>query len=351
MVQSYGYAAHAQGAALVPFAFERREPRPHDVIVDIAYCGVCHSDVHYVDNDNGISAFPVVPGHEAVGQVRWVGDAVTKFKVGDRAAVGCYVDSCRICHPCRSDHQQMCVEGLTGTFASVEREGGRPTWGGFSNNYVADEAYVHRVPTQLDPAAAAPLLCAGITTWSPLRKWKVGPGSKVGVIGLGGLGHMAVKLAIALGAEVAVFTTSERKSADAKALGAADAILSTDAQQMMRHAGRFDFILDTVSVRHELGGYLNCLRPDATLCLVGLPSGSLEVSPLSLVFGQRSITGSLIGGLNETQEMLDFCGARGVTAEIELLPAKRINEAYDRLRRNDVRYRFVLDMAGMERPS
>ena len=342
---SSGYAALAAHAPLSRFAFERRDPKPHDITIDIAYCGICHSDLHYVDDDSGYSRFPVVPGHEIVGHVAKVGPAVTKFRIGDLAAIGCYTDSCRVCDPCQHDKQHMCVTGMTGCFGGVERDGVQQTWGGFSNNYVCDESYAFRMPASLETAAAAPLLCAGITTYSPLRKWGAGRGRRIGVVGLGGLGHMAAKLASAMGAEVVVFTSSPGKVADARALGAAEAVVSSDPAQMKAQSGRLDFILDTVAAPHEIDGYIACLRPEATLCLLGIDPRALTFGPLPLVFGQKSIAGSLIGGLQETQEMLDFCAAHNVTADIEMVPIATINEAFDRLRRNDVRYRFVVDMA------
>ena len=344
MVQSHGYAALEAKAALVPFSFERRDPRPHDVVMDILYTGICHSDLFQVDNDWGHSIFPMVPGHEIVGRVTAVGEAVTRFKVGDTAGIGCIVDSCRHCDPCTRDLENMCLEYPTPTYSGWERDGARMTFGGYSNNYVADEAYVVRVPDALDPAGAAPLLCAGITTYSPLRHWKIGPGSKVGIVGLGGLGHVAIKLARAMGAEVMVFTTSPRKIEDAKALGAHAVIVSTDAEQMATVAGALDFILDTVSAEHDLNAYLALLRIDGTLCLVGAPAEPLPVGAFSLIMGRKSLAGSPIGGIAETQEMLDFCGAHGITADIELIAMTDVNTAYERLHRSDVKYRFVIDM-------
>jgi uncharacterized zinc-type alcohol dehydrogenase-like protein len=347
MTSSSGYAAHATASPLTLFEFERRQPKPQDVVLEINYCGICHSDLHSVDNDLGRTLFPVVPGHEIVGRIKAVGSKVRRFKCGDLAAIGCYTDSCRVCEPCKSDKQHMCESGMTGAFGGYERDGVQRTYGGFSNNYVADEEYVLRVPANLDPAAAAPLLCAGITTWSPLRKWRVVPGMRVGIVGLGGLGHVAVKFAVALGAEVTVFTGSARKVDDAKALGADRVIVSTERVPMKEQRGHLDFILDTVSTAHDINGYLMALKPEGTLCLLGIGPGALEFANLPLVFGQKCIAGSLIGGLQETQDMLNFCGERGITADIELLPARQINEAFERLRRNDVKYRFVLDMASL----
>ncbi|MET0545068.1 MAG: NAD(P)-dependent alcohol dehydrogenase [Caulobacterales bacterium] len=344
---SKGYAAFKKDGDLAPFEFDRREPKPNDIVIDIAYCGICHSDLHVVEDSMGMTRFPVVPGHEVVGHVTHVGPGVTRFKVGDRAAVGCYTDSCRVCEPCKSDMQHMCVEGLTGTFGGFERDGKQQSWGGFSKNYVIDQDYAYRIPDNLDLAAAAPLLCAGITTYSPLRKWGVGPGKKVGIVGLGGLGHMAVKLAAAMGADVTVFTGSKGKLEDAKKLGANTVILSSDPDQMNGQMGRFDFILDTVSAPHDIQSYVNCLKPMATLCLLGIDPAALSFSPIGVVFGQKCIAGSLIGGVNETQQMLDFCGEKNITADIELLPAQAINDAFHRLSKNDVKYRFVLDMAAL----
>ena len=344
MVQSIGYAAHSIGAEMVPFEFERRDLKPHDVMIEITHCGICHSDIHSIDDDLGGTRFPVVPGHEIVGRVTQVGSAVARFKVGDIGAIGCYVDSCRVCEPCISQRQHMCEQRFTPSFNGCERDSDRRTWGGFSNNYVADENYVFRIPDTLDSAGAAPLLCAGITVWSPLRKWAIGPGKRVGIVGLGGLGHMAVKLAVAIGAEVCVFTTSPAKTEDALRLGAHHAVVSTDADQMNAELGRFDFILDTVSAQHDINGYVAALKPEGTLCLLGIGTGGLNISNVSIVFGQKCIAGSLIGGVAETQEMIDFCGKRGIEADIELVPHERINDAFARLRRNDVKYRFVVDM-------
>lgn len=341
---SVGYAARSVGAELTPYQFERREPDAHDVVLEITHCGICHSDLHAVDDDLGNATFPIVPGHEIVGIVTAVGDAVTRFKVGDVGAIGCYVDSCRQCDSCRTDKQQICHEGITPTFNGMERKADVRTFGGFSNNYVADENYVLRIPAALDSAHAAPLLCAGITVWSPLRKWEVGPGMRVGIVGLGGLGHMAVKLAVALGAQVTVFTTSPEKLADARRLGAHDAVVSTDARAMQAHANQYDFILDTVSSQHEINGYIAALKPERTLCLLGIAAGGLEIGNISVVFGQKCIAGSLIGGLSATQEVIDFCAEKGIKPDIEITSPRELNQAMARLRRNDVKYRFVVDM-------
>lgn len=345
MVKSHGFAALEAKATLGPFHFERREPGPKDVVMDVTHCGICHSDLFFVDNDWGFSVYPMVPGHEVVGRVTSVGAEVTKFKVGDMAAIGCIVDSCRQCEPCTHDLENMCVEHPTPTYSGFERDGVTPTFGGYSNNYVCDEDYMVRVPDNLDPAGAAPLLCAGITTYSPLRHWKVGPGTKVGIMGLGGLGHVAIKLAVAMGADVTVFTTSPKKIDDAKALGAHDVVVSSDADQMTAQAGKFDFILDTISAQHALDPFVALLRRDGTLCLVGAPAEPVSVYAFSLIMGRKNVSGSPIGGMAETQEMLDFCGKHNITADIELIAMKDVNAAYERLHRSDVKYRFVIDMA------
>ena len=344
MAHSHGYAALSAKATLTPFSFERRDPGPHDVTMDILFCGICHSDLFFVNNDWGFSVFPMVPGHEIVGRVTSVGAAVSKFKVGDTAAIGCIVDSCRHCDPCTHDMENMCLEGPTPTYSGYERTGGRQTFGGYSNIYVADEAYMVKVPPGLDPAGAAPLLCAGITTYSPLRHWGVGPGKRVGVVGIGGLGHVAIKLASAMGATVVVFTTSPGKIADAMALGASEVVVSTDAAQMAAQTGRLDFVLDTISAKHAMDSYLATLKIDGTLCLVGAPAEPVSVGAFSLIMGRKSLAGSPIGGIAETQEMLDFCGQHGITADIELIAMADVNAAYERLHRSDVKYRFVIDM-------
>jgi alcohol dehydrogenase (NADP+) len=347
MTQSTGYAALSAGAPLQLFEFNRRMPTPNDIILDIDYCGICHSDIHASDNDAGMTPFPVVPGHEVIGHVKWVGSAVTRFKVGEIAAVGCYTDSCRTCSDCLDHREHMCEHGFIGTFAGYERDGVQPTYGGFSNNYVCDENYVYRVPTNLNPAGAAPLLCAGLTTWTPLRRWNIGPGKRVGIVGLGGLGHMAVKLATALGADVVVFTASARKTVDAAALGAKRVVVTSNAEQMQAAMNTCHFIMDTVSAPHEIDGYLSALRADGTLCLLGIAPGALQFNSLPVVYRQKCIAGSFIGGVRDAQDVLDFAGKHNITADIELLPAHRINDAYQRLRNNDVKYRFVLDMKKM----
>ncbi|HEX4869445.1 MAG TPA: NAD(P)-dependent alcohol dehydrogenase [Moraxellaceae bacterium] len=347
MIQSIGYAAQSPQSPLAPYRFERRDPQPHDVVIDILYCGVCHSDLHVARSEWGQSRYPCVPGHEIVGRVARVGAAVTRFRVGDLAAVGCMVDSCRTCPSCREGEEQFCEQGPVMTYGGLEKHTGGITYGGYSSNIVVDEAYTLRVPAGLDPAATAPLLCAGITTWSPLRHWKVGPGQQVGVFGLGGLGHMALKLARALGAHVVLFTTSPDKEADARRLGAHDVVLSRDKDAMKAWRNRLDFIIDTVSAPHDINAALALLKRDGTLCQVGLPPAPLPVNVFALTGRRRSLAGSFIGGIAETQEMLDFCAAHGIASDIELIPVQRINEAYERLVRGDVKYRFVIDMASL----
>ncbi|WP_165069990.1 NAD(P)-dependent alcohol dehydrogenase [Paludisphaera rhizosphaerae] len=321
----------------------RRDLLPHDVQIEILYCGICHSDLHVVKNDWGGTTYPVVPGHEIVGRVTKVGGEVGKFKVGEVAAIGCIVDSCRSCEYCRSGEEQYCENGWSVVFNSPDKHLGGMSYGGFSKSIVADENYVLRIPELLDPASAAPILCAGITVYSPLKHWKAGPGKKVGVLGMGGLGHMAIKIAAAMGAEVTVFTTSSAKAADAKRLGASKVVVSTDEQQMVGCAKQ-DLIVDTVSAEHDANAYLKLLKVDGSLVLVGLPVKPLEVGAFNIVGGRKSLSGSNIGGIAETQEVLDFCAHHKIAAEIELLPAGRVNEAMERLEKGDVRYRFVLDM-------
>jgi uncharacterized zinc-type alcohol dehydrogenase-like protein len=342
------YAAKSATSPLAPFSFQRREPGPHDVQIDILYCGVCHSDLHQVRNDWRGSTFPIVPGHEIIGKVTATGPQVRKLKTGDMAGVGCMVYSCRTCASCKEGLEQYCEAGPTWTYNSEDKQFGGVTYGGYSERIVVDEAFVLRVPSKLDPAASAPLLCAGITTYSPLRKWKVGKGQRVGVVGLGGLGHMGVKLARAFGAEVVVFTTSKGKKADALRLGAHEVVLSKDAAEMKQNQNRFDFILDTVSARHDLGAYLALLKRDRTLVQVGLPSEPLPV-PVFMLTGKRcGVAGSNIGGIRETQEMLDFCAAHGITSDIEKIRIQQINKAYERMLKNDVKYRFVIDIATLK---
>jgi len=348
MLPTLGYAAQASTTPLAPYRFERREPGANDVQIEILYCGVCHSDVHQARNEWGGAKFPMVPGHEIVGRVVNVGAAVTGFKAGDLAGVGCMVDSCRTCGSCAEGLEQYCEKGFVGTYNSKGRDG-LITQGGYSNNIVVDAAFVLRVPTTLDLKAVAPLLCAGITTYSPLKHWQVGPGQKVGVVGLGGLGHMAVKLAAAFGAHVVLFTTSESKRADALRLGAKEVVISKNKDEMKQQAGQLDFILNTVAAPHDLNVFLSLLKRDGTMVLVGLPDQdppALKVG--SLIGKRRHLAGSMIGGIRETQEMLDFCAEHGIVSDIELIPIQQINEAWERMVKSDVKYRFVIDMASLK---
>ena len=342
------YAATAPDAPLGPLAIERRVPLDTDVEIDILFCGVCHSDIHLARDEWGGAVYPVVPGHEIVGRVTRVGAKVTRFRPGDMAAVGCMVDSCRTCAHCAKGLEQFCASGATFTYNAPDRLMGGMTFGGYSERITCDEAFTLRVPAGLDPARAAPLLCAGITTWSPLRKWGAGPGRKVGIVGLGGLGHMGVKFARALGAHTVLFTTSPGKVADGARLGAHEVVLSTDEAAMAAHAGTFDMLLDTVSADHPLDAYMRLLRVDGSLVMVGVPPKPQQISAFSLILPRRNLSGSLIGGIAETQEMLDFCGANGIACDIELIPMQRINEAWDRVLRADVKYRFVIDMASLK---
>ncbi len=348
MIDTKGYAAYSATTPLAPYSFERRDPGPKDVQIEILYCGVCHSDLHTVRSEWPGTVYPLVPGHEIVGRVVKVGGEVSRFKEGDLAAVGCLVDSCRHCASCGEDLEQYCENGFTGTYGGVEKQTGRPTYGGYSDKIVVTEHFVLSLSGKLDPAAAAPLLCAGITTWSPLRYWKVGPGQKVGVVGLGGLGHMGVKLAHALGAHVVLFTTSPGKTEDARRLGADEVVISKNPDEMARHAGSFHFILNTVAAPHNLDAFLVLLKRDGAMVLVGAP-GEPHPSPnvFNLIMGRRTLAGSLIGGIAETQEMLDFCAEHGIVSDIELIPIQRINEAYERMLKSDVKYRFVIDMASL----
>lgn len=343
-----GYAAHSPTDDLVPYRFARRSPRPDDVTIEILYCGVCHSDLHTARNDWRNTVYPVVPGHEIIGRVVGVGAAVTRFQPGDRVGVGCLVDACRHCAACDEGLEQFCQEGPTFTYNSTDRHDRTPTQGGYSERIVTSERFVLRIPDGLDLAGAAPLLCAGITTWSPLRHWQAGPGRRVGVVGLGGLGHMALKLGKALGAELTLFTRSPGKEADARRLGADHIVLSSDAAQMKSVRNTFDLIIDTVPYEHDLNPYLPTLRHDGTLVLVGF-LGKLDsmLNTTSLVVGRKAVAGSFIGGLPETQEMLDFCGAHGVTSDVEVIRMQDINGAYARMLRSDVKYRFVIDMASL----
>ncbi|NPC70457.1 NAD(P)-dependent alcohol dehydrogenase [Corallococcus sp. AB004] len=347
MIPVRAYAARSAGAHLTPFQFERREPGPRDVQLDILYCGVCHGDLHFSRNDHGFSRFPMVPGHEIVGRVVRVGPEVKRVQTGDLVGVGCLVDSCRTCDSCREGQEQYCDAGGTQTYNSLEKDGTTHTLGGYSEAIVVDEDFVLKVPANLDPAAVAPLLCAGITTYSPLRHWKVGPGQRVGVVGLGGLGHVGVKLARAMGAHVTVFSQSERKRQDALRLGAEEFVVSSSPEEMAARAGRLDFILDTVSAAHDVNPYLALLKRDGHLAIVGVPERPLDVAILPMIARRRSLSGSNIGGIAETQAMLDFCGEHGIVSDIELIPIQGINEAFTRLEKGDVKYRFVIDLKSL----
>jgi uncharacterized zinc-type alcohol dehydrogenase-like protein len=342
------FGTGAADAPLKAIDIPRRNVLPNDVEIEIMYCGVCHSDLHTARNEWQNTVYPVVPGHEIVGKVTSVGSQVTKFKVGDLAAVGCMVDSCRECESCKNGLEQYCEPGGTYTYNSPDKVLNTQTYGGYSESIVVDENYVLRVPDNLDPAATAPLLCAGITTYSPLKHWQVGPGKKVGVVGIGGLGHMGIKFAKAMGAHVVVFTTSTSKTEDAKRLGADEVVLSTDEEQMKAHAKTLHLVLDNVSAVHDINAYLNLLKVDGTLVLVGAPEEPLPVEAFSLLSGRRSFAGSAIGSIAETQEMLDFCGKHNITSDIEMINIQQINEAYERLLKGDVKYRFVIDMASLK---
>ncbi|HXP96634.1 MAG TPA: NAD(P)-dependent alcohol dehydrogenase [Telmatospirillum sp.] len=343
-----GYAAQSATTALAPHAFTRRDPRADDVVIDILYCGVCHSDIHLARNEWNVSVYPMVPGHEIIGKVSRVGSSVTSFKAGDLVGVGCMVDSCQTCESCAEGLEQYCDEGPTMTYNGRDRVDGQVTYGGYSERIVVSQKFVLRIPEKLDVKSAAPLLCAGITTYSPLRHWKVGAGTKLAVVGLGGLGHMGLKLAKAMGAEVSLFTRSPGKEAEARRLGADRVILSTDPAQMKAVANHFDVILDTVPQQHDLNPYLGTLKRDGTHILVGL-LGPIEpaLHSVPLVRRRRSVVGSLIGGIAETQEMLDFCAEKGVTCDVEIIPIQQINTAYERVLKSDVHYRFVIDMASL----
>ena len=347
MYSTNAYAAPSATSPLAPFSFERRDPGPADVQLDILFCGVCHSDLHTARGEWGGTTFPCVPGHEIVGRVVKAGRDVKNFREGDLAAVGCMVESCRTCENCRENLEQFCDNGPVFTYNSKDKQTGGITYGGYSKSIVVDQDFVLRISDKLDLAATAPLLCAGITTYSPLRHWKIGKGQKVGVVGLGGLGHMGVKFANAFGAHVVLFTTSPNKTADAKKLGAHEVIISKNEDEMEKHEKTFDFILDTVSAQHELNDYLSLLKRDGTLTLVGAPPDALPVDAFSLIHRRRRLAGSLIGGIAETQEMLDYCAERGITCDIEMIKIDRINEAYERMLKSDVKYRFVIDMASL----
>jgi uncharacterized zinc-type alcohol dehydrogenase-like protein len=350
-MKTIGYAAASATAPLAPFVFERRALRDNDVAIDILYCGVCHSDLHQARNDWSAAAYPLVPGHEIVGRVTAVGSGVERYKAGDAVAVGCMVDSCQQCDSCHHDEEQYCREGFTGTYGGRDRITQQTTYGGYSRHIVVREEFVLRMPEGLDPAKAGPLLCAGITTYSPLRNWNVGPGSRVGVVGLGGLGHMAVKLAAAMGAQVTVISRSAGKQADALALGADAVLISADTDAMAQAASAFDFIIDTVPVKHDINPYLPLLDIDGTLVLVGQVGPVDEPHTFPMIFGRRRIAGSLIGGIAQTQELLDFCAKKNILPDCEMIRMDQINEAFERMQRSDVRYRFVIDMASLSPPA
>jgi len=347
MVHSHGYAAHEAKAALVPFQFERRDPGPDDIVIDIQYCGICHSDIHQVRDEWGGSLFPMVPGHEIVGKITSVGSNVTKFKVGDLAGVGCMVDSCRTCANCQAGQEQYCDNQIVFTYNSKDQQGNL-TYGGYSTNIVVDQAFALSISPKLDLAATAPLLCAGITTYSPLRHWDVGAGSKVGVVGLGGLGHMGLKFAHAFGAHVVQFTTSPGKADDAMRLGADEVVVTKIPEEVAKHANSFDFILDTVSAQHDLNLFAGLLKRDGTLCLVGVPEQPAAVHAFSLIPKRRAIAGSMIGGIAETQEMLDFCAEHNIVSDIEMTTFDQLEKAYERVVKSDVKYRFVLDTQSLK---
>lgn len=348
MIKARGYAAHQSKAPLAPYAFERRDVGERDVHIEILYCGICHSDLHQARDEWGGSIFPMVPGHEMVGRVVKVGPAVRKIKVGDFAGVGCMVDSCRTCSSCKQGLEQYCGSGPIWSYNSRDPKTGTPTFGGYSDNIVVDEDFTLRLPATTNLAGVAPLLCAGITTYSPLKHWRVGKGQRVGIVGLGGLGHMGVKLARAMGAHVVCITTSANKRSDALRLGAHDVIVSSDPAAMQRAAGSLDFILNTVSAAHDYNAYLSLLNLDGTMVLVGIPEKEQTVSAFGLVSRRRSIAGSLIGGIAETQEMLDFCAEHNILADVEIIPIQQVNEAYERMLRSDVKYRFVIDLASLK---
>ena len=340
------FAAASASSRLAATTIERRSPTSTDVQIEILYCGVCHSDLHFARDEWHFTQYPAVPGHEIVGRVTAVGSGVKKFKVGETVGVGCLVDSCRTCPDCHAGLEQFCAS-MVMTYGSMDKHLNAPTLGGYAQSIVVTEEFVLRLPANLSPAAAAPLLCAGITTYSPLKHWKVGPGQKVGIVGLGGLGHMGVKFAKAFGAHVVLFTTSPGKAADALKLGAHEVVISKDAAQMAAHVGSFDFILDTVSADHDINALLNLLKRDGNLTLVGAPEKPLPVAAFPLLMRRRSLSGSLIGGLPETQEMLDFCGQHNITSDVEMIRMDQINEAYERMLRSDVKYRFVIDRTSL----
>lgn len=347
MLECVGYGATSASTPVAPFSFTRRDPGPDDVVIKIAYCGVCHSDLHQARNEWRNTVYPCVPGHEIVGHVTAVGANVTRFKEGDTAGVGCLVGSCRTCSACREGLENYCEVGFNGTYNGVDPVIGGPTFGGYSDRIVVDQHFVLNIPKGMDLAATAPLLCAGITTYSPLRHWKAGPGKKVGIVGLGGLGHMGLKIAHAMGAHTVLFTTTAGKTEDARRLGADEVVISKNADEMAKHTDSFDFILDTVAADHPIDAYLNLLKRDGTLTQVGAPENPLSVHAFSVIWRRRNFAGSLIGGIPETQEMLDFCAEHGLTADIEMIKMADIETAYARMLKSDVKYRFVIDMASL----
>jgi len=348
MIQVKGYAASSPTTPLAPYSFERRELRDHDVLVDILFSGICHSDIHQVRDEWGGSIYPMVPGHEIVGKVIKVGEHVDKFKVGDIAGVGVMIDSCRECKPCESFMEQYCVEGMTGTYNSYERDKVTIAQGGYSTQIVCDERYVYQISDKLDLAGVAPLLCAGITTYSPLMFAKVKSGDKVAIAGLGGLGHMGVKFAVAMGAEVTMISSSPSKEKDAKKLGAHQFVLSTDKTEMKKYESYFDVMLNTLSAKHNFETYLNLLNLEGKMLVVGLPKEHPNVNPMALIYNRRSIIGSMIGGTVETQAMLNYCAEKNIVADVEVMPMQKINEAYERILKKDVKYRFVIDMSSLK---
>jgi uncharacterized zinc-type alcohol dehydrogenase-like protein len=347
MIPTKSYAAQKAGDTLAPFNFERRDPGPHDVEIDILYCGVCHTDIHLVNNDWGISVYPMVPGHEIIGRVVSVGKHVKKFKPGDTAGVGCWIDSCRDCEYCNNGLEQHCANGAVLTYSAYEKDGKTITQGGYSSKIVVDERFVLKIDKKLSPEKAAPLLCAGITTYSPLKQWKVGKGHKLAVIGLGGLGHMAIKFGVAFGADVTVLSTHESKREDALKLGAHNFVVTTDEDQLKTVANSFDFILDTLSANHDYNKYIGLLKTGGTLICVGLPVEPMHVPSFNIVFTRKCITGSLTGGLPETQEMLDYCAEKNISADVEVIPIQYIQNAYKRMQNSDIKYRFVIDMSSL----
>jgi alcohol dehydrogenase (NADP+) len=348
MIPVHGYACKQAKGPLTSYAFERREPRDHDVVIDIQYCGICHSDIHQVSDEWGGSAFPMVPGHEIAGIVSQVGTNVSHYKVGERVGVGCFVDSCRKCSSCYDGLEQYCIEGCTLTYNGVERNGKTPTQGGYSNKIVVNENYVLRIPDDLPLPRAAPLMCAGITLYSPLMHWNAGPGKRVAIIGLGGLGHMGVKIAHALGAEVTVLSHSLNKQEDGRRMGADHFFATSDPKTFEKLKGNFDIIINTVSVELDMNHFLNLLRLDGTMVIVGLPEKELSFGAFSLTNARRRLAGSVIGGIQETQEMLEFCNKHNIYCDIELTPIQKVNEAYQRVVNSDVKYRFVIDMKSLK---